>query len=1030
MRSFSVRSMGFRSALLAGALAALVLHVSPARALEPGKAFHDYASDTWSVEQGLPQITVLSIAQGKRGYVWFGTQDGLARFDGVSFKSYLPSYWGTALLVANDGTLWIGTNKGVAWHQDNVVHLITTADKGVNPEADVRALAMDDGRLMAATSTGLLRVVKDGLHRDAGVPSESLFSLLQWHGALWVGGVGKIYLETAAGVRAIAAPDGPGTMVTGLIAHDDALWAGTSKGLFRYTGTGWRRAAGDPAELHLAINTFYVDSDGNFWVATNAGLARLVGDSLQQFTPAAETKAVAQVQSIFEDREHDLWLGTRAFGVSRLWNGYTQRYTTGEGLGETLTWCVAPNHSLGHDGGAWVGTANGVYLLKGGRFTLAIPAAELPGPNAYTLFDDGSRLWVGTGGGLVQYQDGRVLRPAVLAPLQGITVQGIFRDHAGTFWFASLDGVFRLQDGALTRFGMEAGLKDVRSRLIYETRDHRLLVGTLAGLYEFDGSRFQPLGAEAGFGDKWVTSVAELPDGALLVGVFSEDVVYLYDGKQWHALRAAHGLPANTPTYMTPDAAKEWLWVAGIRGIYRVHIADLEALAAGKMAVIKPQRILSEQGEWSGSEKGYCCNGAGNARGYFDGTRLWLPSRDGVVSVDTRHVRQNDVVPNVVVEAVYYGKTWQEYTGQPLRIPSRARDLAFRFSVLSFQNPRSVELSYRLKGYEDDWQTLDDVSRRVVNYTNLSPGDYVFEVKGSNNAGVWSDIPAGMALRIQPFFYETWWFRTLALLILVLLVLLGYRLQVRSLKRQREYLEEVVAERTAALQVLNRQLEDASQTDPLTGLKNRRYLGQQLPSDLAHFRRERDRPENAGQVMAFAIADVDHFKEINDKQGHFAGDALLKQMAERFVASVRAGHYVVRWGGEEFLIVFRPMPREETAHVIDRVHKSINEKPFRLPGGEAVEVTCSIGYTEYPFLASAPDRVDWELLVNLADHALYAAKAAGRNRWYGLRPGPKFDARSIRDDLGRGLTACVKAKKLAMIKPDSAEPRKALRKHS
>ena len=263
---------------------------------------------------------------------------------------------------------------------------------------------------------------------------------------------------------------------------------------------------------------------------------------------------------------------------------------------------------------------------------------------------------------------------------------------------------------------------------------------------------------------------------------------------------------------------------------------------------------------------------------------------------------------------------------------------------------------------------------------------------------------------------------------LALLVLLGYRLQMRSLRRQREYLEEVVAERTEALRVLNRQLEDASQTDPLTGLKNRRYLGQQLPADLAHFRRERERAENSEQVIAFAIADLDHFKDINDRAGHFAGDYLLKQVAERLVASVRAGHYVVRWGGEEFLIVFRPMPRDETPGVIDRVQKSVSDTPYRLPGGEQLQVTCSIGYTEYPFLASAPDRVDWELLVNLADHALYAAKAAGRNRWYGLRAGPKFDARSIRDDLAKSLAACIRAKKLVLLEEAAAKqpaPKKA-----
>jgi diguanylate cyclase (GGDEF)-like protein len=247
------------------------------------------------------------------------------------------------------------------------------------------------------------------------------------------------------------------------------------------------------------------------------------------------------------------------------------------------------------------------------------------------------------------------------------------------------------------------------------------------------------------------------------------------------------------------------------------------------------------------------------------------------------------------------------------------------------------------------------------------------------------------------------------------LAYLGYRLQVRNLRRQRQSLERMVAERTEALRQLNRQLEDASTTDPLTGLKNRRYLGQQLPSDLAHFRRERERPENSNQVIAFAIADLDHFKAINDRAGHFAGDELLKQVAERLVASVRAGHYVVRWGGEEFLIVFRPMPRDETAHVVDRVHKAISEKPYTLPGGEKITVTCSIGYTEYPFLPGSPDRVDWELLVNLADHALYAAKDSGRDKWYGLRPGPRFDAALVRDDLEKGLNHAIKTKKVTLV---------------
>jgi len=1011
--------------LTAAALLAAALVQPSASALEPGKAFHDYATDTWSVDQGLPQITVLSIIQGNvHGYMWFGTQDGLARFDGVSFKQYLPSHWIQAMAVGQDGSLWLGMNKGAAYLEQGAPHLLSPArgEKDVDAQADVRAILPVDGRLLAASSDGLLRLDRDGIHRDRALASLPLYSLLQWHGALWAGGAGKLYRITNNGVQTQAAPDGPGTQVTHLIVRDDVLWAGTTRGLFRLTDQGkWQRPAGDPPQLRLAINTFYEDSAGNFWVATNEGLARLTGETLQQFFSSRDHESVAQLDSLYEDREHSLWLGSHAHGVTRLWNGFTRRYAAGEGIGEPLVWAVTPDTSSGH-GGLWVGTANGVYSLKDGVGKLAVPGSALPEPTGYVLMDDGQKLWIGTHSGVAQFAGGKVSRPAALTPLDGIQISGLLRDHSGTVWIATFDGVFRYADGVLTRFGMEAGFKDVRCREVLETHDGHILIGTLAGLYQFDGDRFRQIGDEGALGDSFVTAIAEPRDHLLVVGVFDQQLLYVYDGAHWHALHSSQGLPADVPTYMTTDPSGEWLWVGGLQGIYRVRLDDLEALAQDKIPSIVPQHILSEQGKWPGSEKGLCCNGAGNARGWSDGANLWLPTRGGVVSVDMHHLRFNEVVPNLVVESVRYGEAWHDDLGDKLTVPARVRDLDFRFSVLSFQNPASVSLGYRLRGYEDDWQNVDDPARRVANYTNLPPGDYVFEVRGTNNAGVASATSASLAVSILPFFYETWWFRVLAVAGVLLLIFLGYRLQVRNLRRQRLQLERMVAERTEALRQLNRQLEDASQTDPLTGLKNRRYLGQQLPSDLAHFRRERERPENAEQVIAFAIADLDHFKTINDRAGHFAGDALLKQVAERLVASVRAGHYVVRWGGEEFLIVFRPMPRDETAHVVDRVHKAISEKPFTLPGGEKITVTCSIGYTEYPFLSGSPDRVDWELLVNLADHALYAAKEAGRDKWYGLRPGPRFDAALVRDDLEKGLAHAIKTKKLVLIEGVTTVP--------
>lgn len=998
-------------------IATLFLLSFAANALNTGKRFQDYASDTWSLDQGLPQITVLSITQDRTGYIWLGTQDGVARFDGSVFQDYLPGYWVQTLKVADDGTLWIGTNKGIAYYRDEETHQLAVdtrnGDNHVTSSPDVRAMQFtSDGRLLAASDQGLLQVTTRGFHHSSLLPAVPLFSLLNWHGSLWAGGAGNVYVITPDQVRTIPVPGGPSTVITNLVSYDDTVWAGTSSGLFRYVHDRWQRSKDDPPELQLAINTFYVDSDDNFWIATSEGLARLHHGQMTAFVNSHDYQSVAQVESIYEDHEGSLWLGTRASGVTRLWNGYTRRYSRHQGLRDTLVWSLAPDWH----GGLWVGTANGVYLLHDGEFHAVLPGRALPGPSAYTLFDQQGTLWVGTPSGVLLYRGGRIVTPPVLAPLKGRAIEGILQTRDGAVWIATLGGLFRFQNNALTAFGVKDGLKDLRCRLLFETRDGRLLVGTLSGLFEFDHGRLTQLATGTGLRNAFVTAIAEPRDDELVVGTFSEKRLYLFDGASWHELSHDQGVPLNTPTFMSMDGRQDWLWVAGIRGIYRARLTDLEKLAAGQSTGISTQRILSERGQWSGSAQGLCCNGAGNARGYFDGVRLWLPTRDGVVSVNTQNVHRNEVIPATVIEMLKYDNQWHAVVPhQPVTLPARNRDIAIRFSALSFQNPRSVRLIYRLVGYDTAWRSLDNNAIRIASYTNLPPGHYVFEVRGSNNAGVWNPATTRFAFSIGRYFYETWWFRTGAVLVLAWLVYLIYRWRVRLLRAQRAYLEQVVAERTEALQSLNRQLEEASQTDPLTGLKNRRYLGQQLPKDISHFRRELERPENRDHVIVFAVVDLDRFKELNDSAGHFAGDELLKQVGNVLVASMRFGHYVVRWGGEEFLIVFRPMPRTESARVIARIHSAVGNTPYTLPNGDRINITCSIGFTEFPFVRDNPDAVGWETLVNLADNALYAAKAAGRNCWLGLRPGQHFNADSLREDILKGLDAMLDADKLVLI---------------
>jgi diguanylate cyclase (GGDEF)-like protein len=308
-------------------------------------------------------------------------------------------------------------------------------------------------------------------------------------------------------------------------------------------------------------------------------------------------------------------------------------------------------------------------------------------------------------------------------------------------------------------------------------------------------------------------------------------------------------------------------------------------------------------------------------------------------------------------------------------------------------------MRYRLVGYDRDWHDLEDVTRRSVNYTNLPPGDYTFEVMAANNAGVWNPGMARFAFSIRHYFQETTLFRALLATLLAMLIYAGYRRQRHVHATQRRLLERQVLDRTQELHAANERLQNVSQTDPLTGLRNRRYLDNQIPADLAFYDREQLRTGNYDQVILFALVDIDHFKTINDTYGHKAGDRVLQQVAQVLTALVRGGDYIARWGGEEFLLVFRPMPHRFVEVIGERTRAAIANHVFDLGDGTTQRLTCSVGIAEYPLFRNAQRRFGWEQMIELADGALYWRKQHGRDGWAAFRPTALTDLATLMRDL-------------------------------
>lgn len=960
----------------------------PAHALDPDKAFHHYVRNTWSIEQGLPQISALAITQDRQGYLWVGTQAGLARFDGVRFTAYNPEntpglagIWINDLHVDPGNRLWVSTYRGLTLHEGGRFRIIPVV--GAEPGApfdtrDIEPLA--SGRIMVAAPDGVYEATDAGLvlrHRLAH-PANVLMAR---EDELWVGSRGRVYRITGDTTVVMPLPEGDAdTVVTKLEESQGRLWAGTSAGLFYRQGNTWLRHEGGAPLATSPIESMLEDADGNLWVGMVQDLARLQSGRLKELV--ASPGAGPSVRAMFEDREGNLWLGSQWEGLTRMWNGWTRRYGPREGLEDSTLWSVA----RGPDGRIWAGTNSGLSVMQDGRFRQVVAGADLPHPNAYTLLPEAGAVWIGTRRGVAVLRGDRLETPEMLAPMRSAQINGMLRDRAGALWFATTQGLFRQRRDDLLQMGVADGFSDIRTRVLHETRDGRLLVGTQSGLYEVSGGRAVPVGLEAGLRDDLdITAIHELDDGKLVVGALSEEI-FLFDGKRWTTFGRNSGMPVNSAFFITHDRSG-FLWVGGIRGIHRVPVDDLLAVAEGRATQVRGEMLLNERGDRRGGQKGYCCNGAGNAKGFIHGGELWLPTRDGVVAMSTTGIVKNPVAPRSLIERIRVGDTWRDADpSADWQLPPESRDLSFEFTVLSFQDPNSIELRYRLVGYDDDWRTLEDPSRRVVNYTNLPPGAYVFEALGANNADVWSTSPAQLGFRIQPRFQETPLFYLLLAALLGSVVYAGYRLQLSSHRRQRQALELLVGQRTEALEVANLRLEEASQTDPLTGLRNRRYLATQIPADIAFYDREAVRRGTPGEVMVFALVDIDHFKAVNDRHGHAAGDRVLQQFAQVLGQLVRTGDYVARWGGEEFLIVFRPMQNRNIPILGERIRDAIARHRFAVGTDEPLSLTCSVGLVECPLFRDARGNLGWEQVVELADRALYYVKNHGRNGWAAFRP--------------------------------------------
>jgi ligand-binding sensor domain-containing protein/signal transduction histidine kinase len=792
----------------------LIVTGNRAHALDPALQPSQYILETWQTGEGLPEASGEAIARTPDGYLWIGTGEGLARFDGVRFvvfdhsnESAIPSKDVLALYVDRAAKLWIGTRGGLAVLENGRFKPFQTDARVAH--AAIRAIVEDrENRLWVGTMSGLLEI--DGDHSRVfgtadGLRDSHIRALLaDRNGVIWVATLtGGLHRFDGKDFKAVQlGPDAAGELVSAMYEDaDGTLWFGTRSGSL-YRRAGDRSEVVAPSgRLGSAVRALTRDHDGNMWIGTMAGgLVRLRNGV---FTALESSHFPSNdLVALYEDNEGSLWVGSFGGGLSRLRNGKFVPLGEPEGLQGNVTWSIVPRAG----GGIWVGTDEGLSAYVGNTFQhMAEPKGSEHVRVKAVLEDRKGALWEGTdGAGLYRHDRGRVTAFGRRDGLSSNSIRALNEDRQGRVWIGTNSGLDLIDGDTVTSMlSLLPGSGPISIDLIHEDRNGAQWVATTTdGLYVIDGQKTRHFGLADGLPGNWVLAIYEDERGVMWLGT-TDGMAVWRDGKLTSL--AGSGGPLRETIMQILEDDQHRIWLTTNKGLASVPRASLDALAAGGSVASDIHTYDVADGlrsaEFDGGNSSAGCRTA-------DG-RLWFPSIRGIVVVDPAHIPINTLPPKVWIEQMSVDATPMQLIDGMAVGPGR-QQWEFHYTAPSLIAPQRSRFRYRLEGFDRDW--IDAGSRRTAYYTSLPHGTYTFHVIASNNDGVWNDVGASFRFTLKPHFYQTIWFILLCILAVLVAAGAGYRWRVGRLKHLADTLSEQVADRTRDLELANKQMRQAQDT--------------------------------------------------------------------------------------------------------------------------------------------------------------------------------------------------------------------------
>lgn len=1030
-----------------------------------------------ALEQGLSQEFLTSAFQDSEGFMWFGTQEGLNRYDGYQFKVFtysmrndksLSSDWIYSIEEMNREQLWVGTSSGVNLFDKN---LQTFTHLQHNPD-DPSSLSNDEARHILKTTNGDMYVGTDnGLNRY--IPETQSFETISLlgdpegvekiqalheddNGILWVAlSGGKItgldlsngeiqYAHDAFKQRAKLNLTG-GVVLT--VDSTQRMWIGSAGGVtvvdisninqVDANLSSWRPADFSTAE----ILDIYEDRDGRIWIATDNGLFRFNADG-QSFLHLVHDKqdpfslSSQKLTFLYQDRGNVFWVGSNS-GLNK-WNTATANFdhlrVTAD-KARSLSGSYSSAFHDGKDGFVWLASRDGLDRLN--VATGQVTSVPFEGPDDESLLtkrvtslysETGDVLWIGYRDRGMSKLDTNTMKFTHYEydknTVGGISAPGVTTIvPAGNkkLWLGTFGGglnLFDMETEAFTYYKSDPQNKQTLSsnRVLSVTKmsNGLIWIGTWGGGVNI----FNPTTGTVmripsnddspnSLGTDFILTVLEDQNQNVWIGTRGSGLVKITAENrrkgifEFDRISRYEGLPSNSVFGVLEDE-QGFLWLSTNRGITKLNPETKELLNYDSSHGLQGNEF--NQGAFYKSRDGKL---------YFGGT-------NGVAAFYPSKISPNQHVPPVVLTK--FQKLNEVYNldstgGQKNNIQISHKDylIAFEFAGLDFASPSNNRYLYKLEGFDNDWIEAGDI--RKATYTNLPAGQYLFRVKASNNDGIWNEQGADVALTVLPAPWYSWWAYTIYGLFALGLIYWIYRSYINKLEKEANYRHELeleVKNRTVELREANEQLLNASVTDQLTGLHNRRYLNNVVEQQCASVFRDFEAILKSGEANAesgprlfFLMFDLDGFKPINDTYGHDAGDKVICQVSDLLRNVCRKSDTVIRWGGDEFLVMGRVEEVQEIELLAERLRSKIASFGFDIDLKQKMHLSCSIGYSMYPFSHHYPDSLSWEQVHLLADNALYKSKEAGRNQWTGILQSVEMPPVSIMNTLTQNIDSVI-----------------------